>query len=50
MKAKTITAIICITALLALALYRDIDGVLLAAGIAGITGLAGYEVGKHLKR
>lgn len=49
MKAKTITAILCITALLALAICLGHNGALLASGSALIAGLAGYEVGKHKK-
>tara|TARA_Y100000310_G_C20539328_1_gene742437 strand:+ start:369 stop:533 length:165 start_codon:yes stop_codon:yes gene_type:complete len=42
MKAKVlITAIICITALECYAIYNGIDGILLTAVIAAITGLVG---------
>lgn len=43
---KTIVATICIAILLALALWRGIDGALLSAGIAAIAGLGGYALGK----
>lgn len=42
MKSKTIVAIVTIGALLGIALFKDIDGVLLSSGIAVIAGLAGY--------
>ena len=38
------TAIVCITVLEALALYRGIDGVALATVLATISGLAGLKV------
>ena len=46
MKAKTIVAIAAITLLLAIALFKGIDGALLSSGIAVIAGIAGYEIGK----
>ena len=46
MKAKTIVAILCITALLSLALLKGFDGALLTSGVAVIAGLAGFAVGK----
>lgn len=46
---KTITAIICITILLAIALFRGIDGVALASGVAVIAGLGGFVAGKVKK-
>lgn len=50
MPSKTIVAIIAITILLVTALLTGIDGVLLAAGVAALAGLGGYETGKHLKK
>lgn len=49
MPSKTIVAIICITILLGLALWRDIDGVLLTDGLALIAGLGGFALGKRKK-
>lgn len=43
---KTITALVCITALLITAILNGIDGVLLSAGIALLAGLGGYEAQK----
>jgi len=43
---KAIISIICITILLAIALIKGIDGILLAAGLASITGLGGFIAGK----
>ena len=43
---KTITAIIAIAILLAIALIKNIDGALLASGITVIAGLGGYAVAK----
>ena len=40
---------LCITALLIAALLKDINGALLASGLAVLAGLGGYEVGKHFK-
>lgn len=48
MPSKTIVAMICITALLIIALLKGIDGVLLASGMAALTGLGGYELHKKL--
>lgn len=39
-----ITAIICITALVSIALYKGQDGLLLAGAIGAICGLAGYII------
>lgn len=41
---KSIISIICITALIAYALYLGFDGLLLAGGVAVIGGLGGYAV------
>ena len=43
--AITITAILSIAVLEAVALYRGIDGAALASVIAVLAGLAGYTVG-----
>jgi len=49
MPSKTIISIVCITILLSIALIKNIDGILLSAGIAAIAGLGGFVAGK-LKR
>ncbi|MBA7671811.1 hypothetical protein ES703_79974 [subsurface metagenome] len=41
-----ILAILCITALLVIAIANDVDGALLSAGIAVIAGLGGYTLHK----
>lgn len=46
MKHKAITSILCITALLIVALLKGFDGVLLASGIAIIAGLGGFVAGR----
>lgn len=46
---KTIVAIIAIALLLGLAIWKDIDGSLLAGGLALIAGLGGYAAGKLKK-
>lgn len=43
---KVIAAIIAITILTGFALYRGIDGALLASSAALIAGLGGYAAGK----
>ncbi len=42
----TITAILCITVLEAIALYKGIDGTLMATVIAALAGLGGYTLAK----
>lgn len=42
---KTITALICITTLLIVALLKGINGALLAGGLSLLAGLAGFEAG-----
>ena len=44
MKWTPIIGIICITALLTVALVKGIDGALMASGFAIIGGLGGYEI------
>ena len=39
-----IVAILAVVILLSLALINDINGTLLATGIAAIAGIAGYEI------
>lgn len=46
MPSKTVIAIIAVTMLLAIALIKDIDGVLLSSGIAVLAGLGGFVAGK----
>lgn len=43
----TITALICITTLVSIALLKGIDGVLAATAIASIAGLGGYTFAKR---
>lgn len=43
---KTIVAIIVTGIILGVAIWRGIDGALLASGLAVIAGLGGYAVGK----
>lgn len=43
---KTIVAIICITALLGFALWKEVNGAILSTGIAVIAGLGGYAIAK----
>lgn len=47
---KTIVAIICVTTLLGIAIWKDIDGALLSTGIAVIAGLGGYAIAKATTR
>jgi len=49
MISKTIAAITCITLLLVIALWRNIDGALLSTGIALIAALGGYAAAKIKK-
>lgn len=49
MRRYIITATLCITILLAIALFRGIDGLLLASGISAIVGLGGYFLGRSQK-
>lgn len=49
MPSKTIVAIIAIALLLGAAILKDINGVLLASGIAIIAGLGGFVAGKVKK-
>lgn len=46
MKGTPIIAIVAIVLLLGIALLKEINGTLLAGGIAVIAGLAGYTVGR----
>lgn len=46
MPSKTIIAIVCITILLGLALFKDIDGILLSSGLTLLAGLGGYAIGR----
>lgn len=49
MPTKTIIAIIVIGILEVIALAKGIDGAALAAGVAAIAGLGGYQLGKSQK-
>jgi len=46
----TITSMLCITALVTIALCRGIDGILLATAIALLSGLGGYTAGVRKKK
>ena len=46
----TVTAIVCITVLEAIALYRGIDGSLMATVIAALAGLGGYTLAQVTKK
>jgi uncharacterized membrane protein YgaE (UPF0421/DUF939 family) len=46
----TVTAILCITVLEAIALYRGIDGSLMATVIATLAGLGGYTLAQVTKK
>jgi len=46
MNITSIIAIICITALLALAVANGINGAMMAGGIAIIAALGGYKIGQ----
>lgn len=46
---KTIIAMFCITTLLTVALLKNIDGILLSAGIATLAGLGGWAAHKIKK-
>jgi len=45
-----ITAIVCLTLLEAVALWRGIDGVLFSLVVAGISGLGGFKLKEKLGR
>jgi hypothetical protein len=46
----TVTAIVCITVLEAVALYKNIDGTLMATVVAALAGLGGYTLAQATKR
>lgn len=46
MNPASVIAIICITALLAVAIANNINGAMLAGGIAIIAALGGYKIGQ----
>lgn len=48
--AVTITAIVAITVLEAIALFKGIDGTLMATVVAAIAGLGGYTLGQVMKQ
>lgn len=49
LKTTAITAILCITLLMGYALYRNVDGTILAGALVIIAGLGGYVAGKAKK-
>lgn len=46
---KTIIAIIAIAILAGVAIFKDMNGVILSLAVAAIAGLGGYELGTHRK-
>lgn len=48
--AVTVTAIVAITVLEAIALLKNIDGTLMATVVAAIAGLGGYTLGQVMKQ
>lgn len=46
---KTIVAMGCVTAVIITCIFQDIDGVIVASGIAAIAGLGGFALGKLTK-
>lgn len=46
MPSKTIVAIIAVTIIIGLCIWKDIDGALVGVGVAAIAGLGGYAIGK----
>ena len=50
MPSKTIVAIVAIATLIGIALFRGIDGAVLASGLSAIAGLGGYAIGKAKSR
>ncbi|MBA7549625.1 hypothetical protein ES705_42115 [subsurface metagenome] len=49
MPSKTIVAIIAVTIILSLCIWRNIDGALIGSGVAAIAGLGGYAIGTRKK-
>ncbi|GAI61803.1 unnamed protein product [marine sediment metagenome] len=49
MPSKTIVAIIAVTIIISLCIWRNIDGALIGAGVAAIAGLGGYAIGTRKK-
>jgi len=49
-KYKTITAMVCITALEAVALFQGINGTVFMLVVAALAGLGGYEVGLYKEK
>lgn len=49
MKTKVLAAIICITILEGIALFRGIDGAVFGVAIAAIAGLGGYTISQLRK-
>jgi hypothetical protein len=46
----TIAAIVCITVLEAIALYKGVDGTLMATVVAALAGLGGYTLAQATKK
>ncbi len=49
MPSKTIVAIISVTIIIGLCIWRNIDGALIGTGVAAIAGLGGYAIGTRKK-
>lgn len=47
---NALMSMLCITTILVVALLKDINGVLLAGGIATLAGLGGFAIGKRSNR
>lgn len=48
--AVTISAIVCVAGLAALALFKGINGALLTSAMTAIAGLGGYTLGKRSQK
>lgn len=46
---KTIVAIVAVAAIIITCVIKDIDGAIVGAGVAAISGLGGYAVGRLKK-
>ncbi len=46
----TIAAIVCITVLEAIALYKGVDGTLMATVVAALAGLGGFTLAQATKK
>ena len=46
----SVTAIVCITVLEAIALYKGVDGTLMATVVAALAGLGGYTLAQATRK